>query len=97
MVFMLPSGLSGALLRNVSIEEHPVVNASSLLRQSSVDEKQLLTIQQQLARAWSCEIEHSSSAFSRPSGSRLKLTVQFGHALPCSTTPSSSGPYWLRA
>lgn len=52
ILFVLPSALSGAFLRNGSLEKHPGVNDSSLFHQSSMDEKQLLMIQQQLARAW---------------------------------------------
>jgi hypothetical protein len=44
--------LSGAPLRNGSLETHAGANGSSLLHQSSGDETQLLTIQQQLAHAW---------------------------------------------
>ena len=49
---MLPSTSSGALSRNGSFEKHPGISGSSLFHQSSADEKQLLMIQQQLARAW---------------------------------------------
>jgi hypothetical protein len=49
---MLPSTSSGALSRNGSLEKHSGISSSSLFHQSSADEKQLLMIQQQLARAW---------------------------------------------
>ena len=49
ILFTLPSTLPGALSRNGSIEKHSDISGSS---QSSADEKQLLMIQQQLARAW---------------------------------------------
>ena len=49
---MLPSTSSGALSRNTSLERHSGISGSSLFHQSSADEKQLLMIQQQLARAW---------------------------------------------
>jgi hypothetical protein len=49
-VFMLPSAPPGAL--EWLTREPPRRHGSALFRQSSADEKQLLTIQQQLARAW---------------------------------------------
>ena len=51
-LFMMPWALAGPLLRNVSLETHPEDNDSSRSHQRSEDEKQLLMIQQQLARAW---------------------------------------------
>jgi hypothetical protein len=51
-LFIMPFALSGAPLRNGPLETHAGTNGSSLFDQSSVDERQLLMIQQQLARAW---------------------------------------------
>jgi hypothetical protein len=89
---MLPSTSSGALSRNGSLEKHSGISSSSLFHQSSADEKQLLMIQQQLARAW---VERDRAFIERvlaPEWSVTQADGTSGHALPSSTTPSSSEP-----
>jgi hypothetical protein len=95
IVFMLPSARSGAL--EWLPRDPPGSLSSAPFRQSSADEKQLLMIQQQLARAW---VERDRAFIERvlaPEWSVTRLTAQFGHALPSSTTPLWSKPCWLRA